>query len=216
MTRIPADERRAQLVDAAIRVMVRDGVGRATTRAVVAEADMPLGVFHYCFRSKQELLRAVIETILARVLTPALAVVQRPGDARPTLRDPLPATLRASVQVYWDHVIANPGEHQLTYELTQYALRRPGLADVARRQYDGYLAANAQFLQAVADAADIEWVTPVDVLAAHLVSVLDGLTLQWLVNRDGAVAERVLDALAEYVARQAASVASSRGAVGTL
>ena len=50
VARIPADERRQQLVEAAIRVMARDSVAQATTRAIVGEAGMPLGVFHYCFR----------------------------------------------------------------------------------------------------------------------------------------------------------------------
>lgn len=195
MTRIPADERRVRLVEAAIRVMVRDGVAKATTRAIVAEAQMPLGVFHYCFRSKHELLGAVVETILSRTLVPALAEARRPGDLR--------HILRASVQAYWDHVEAYPGEHQLTYELTQYALREEGLVDVARRQYERYVAAELEFFRAVADVAGIEWATPADVLARHVLGVLDGLTLQWLVNRDSAAAVEVLDALADHVAAQA-------------
>ena len=63
MTRMSAAERREQLVAAAIRVMTRDGVVRATTRAIASEAGMPLGVFHYAFRSKAELMAVVTETI---------------------------------------------------------------------------------------------------------------------------------------------------------
>ena len=44
--------------------MTRDGVARATTRSIAADADVSLSVFHYCFTSKQELLEAVIETIM--------------------------------------------------------------------------------------------------------------------------------------------------------
>ncbi|MFB7756763.1 TetR/AcrR family transcriptional regulator, partial [Streptomyces sp. NPDC056121] len=56
MGRMPSAQRRRQLVEAAIRVMARDGVAKTTTRSVVAEAGVSLSVFHYCFDSKQELL----------------------------------------------------------------------------------------------------------------------------------------------------------------
>ena len=64
MARMPLAQRRQQLVDAAIAVLTREGVPKATTRAIVAEADTSLSVFHYCFDSKQELLDAVIKTLV--------------------------------------------------------------------------------------------------------------------------------------------------------
>ena len=42
MTRIPASERRTALIEAALRVVSRNGITQATTRAIVAEADMSL------------------------------------------------------------------------------------------------------------------------------------------------------------------------------
>ena len=64
MARMPVEERRQQLVDAAIRVMTRDGVTSATTRAISSEAGLSLSVFHYCFASKQDLLDAVIRQLV--------------------------------------------------------------------------------------------------------------------------------------------------------
>jgi hypothetical protein len=46
MARMAMKDRREELIVAAIRVMTRDGVVRTTTRAVVSEAGMTLGVFH--------------------------------------------------------------------------------------------------------------------------------------------------------------------------
>ena len=57
MTRIPAAERRAALIDAALRVVSRNGLAQATTRAIVAEAGMSLASFHYAFESRDELDR---------------------------------------------------------------------------------------------------------------------------------------------------------------
>ena len=195
MARVSADVRRQELVAAAIRVMARDGVAKATTRAIVTEADMQLGFFHYCFRSKQELLLQVIDTINQRN-TAVTAEVVAPGRS---LKD----TLRAGLRAYWRDVEENPGTHQVTYELTQYALRTPGLEDIARRQYEGYLASTTGFLEQAAEAARVEWLTPVPVLARYVHNVLDGVTLSWIVDREGAQAIAVLDEFAEHLTKSA-------------
>jgi AcrR family transcriptional regulator len=195
MARIPADVRRQELVEAAIRVMARDGIAKATTRAIVDEAEMNLGFFHYCFRSKEELLVTVITTINDRNQQAAMAVV----TPHRGLRD----TLTASFRAYWDGVERNPGEHQVTYELTQYALRHAGLAEVARVQYDSYVRGLIQYLQEAAAANHMEWTTPVEVLAHYAHSVLDGVTLAWVVDRDSAAADAVLHEAAQHIAKQA-------------
>ncbi|MFG2334852.1 TetR/AcrR family transcriptional regulator [Streptomyces sp. NPDC048604] len=191
MARLSADDRREQLVEAAIRVMIRDGVAKTTTRAVVAEAEVPLGAFHYCFRSKEELLQSVTERIMERSLAPVRAV---PEGTTPY------EAIRANLHLYWDRVRSRPDEHQVTYELTQYALRQPGLAEAARRQYRHYLATSSDYLEATARTLGIRWTVDLPVLARHGLSVLDGLTLSWLIDRDDEAATAALDEFARYLA----------------
>jgi AcrR family transcriptional regulator len=57
MAYVEAALRRRQMVAAARSVLARDGVARATLRAVAAEAGVPLGTMQYAFRSKEQLLR---------------------------------------------------------------------------------------------------------------------------------------------------------------
>ncbi|CAM5535377.1 TetR/AcrR family transcriptional regulator [Streptomyces tanashiensis] len=196
MTRRSADERREQLVEAAIRVMIRDGVARTTTRAVVSEAGLPLGAFHYCFRSKEELLHSVIERITLRSLAPATA----PPAGEVSTRELIFRTLHA----YWDQVRERPAEHMVTYELTQYALRQPGLAEVARRQYQHYLKVYSDHLEAIARLAGFRWTVPLPALARYGLSVMDGLTLNWLIDRDDVQAQAALDEYAEHLSTVAA------------
>ncbi|MGW5420477.1 TetR/AcrR family transcriptional regulator [Streptomyces sp. NPDC003943] len=191
MTRRSADERREELIEAAIRVMIRDGVARATTRAVVAEAGLPLGAFHYCFRSKEELLQSVIERIMVRASTPAVAAATEGVSAE--------ETIRAGLHAYWEGIRRSPDEHLLTYELTQYALRQPGLAELARRQYAHYAEVTVASLETMARLAGIEWTVPLPVLARHGLGVLDGLTLTWLIDRDDALALAALNEYAAYL-----------------
>lgn len=192
MARVSAAARRELLIEATIRVMVRDGVAKATTRAIVAEANMPLGAFHYCFRSKEELLERVIETITDHTLDPALEGLRADGS--------LEERLRAGLGAYWQHVLDHPDEHRVTYELTQYALRESGLADVAKRQYQTYLAANTKVLETLAEVSGATWSVPVPVLARYVTALIDGLTLLYLNEGDAGTAGAALDLGAEYVA----------------
>jgi AcrR family transcriptional regulator len=185
------NDRRDELVEAAIRVMARDGVVKATTRAIVAEAGMTLGVFHYCFDSREELLKRVTATITERTIADARRVFTREGD--------LPDMIRASLRAFWGGVEANPGENLVGYELTQYALRNPGLEDVARLQYVQYLEANAEFLELMAKDAGIEWTIPLPTLARYVNAVLDGVTISWLADRESEDSLAVLDLLGDYL-----------------
>ena len=197
MAHVSAEVRRELLVDAAIRVMIRDGVGAATTRAIVGEANMPLGAFHYCFRSKQELLEQVIAAITNTHLDRALEDVTGDGS--------MEERLLRGVRAYWDHVVRLPEEHRLTYELTQYAARRPGLREVAQRQYATYLAAHTRVLEALADAEHITWSVPEPVLARYFTGLIDGITLLYLNEGDAVTAGASLDLAAQQIASYAQS-----------
>jgi AcrR family transcriptional regulator len=184
--RMSAEDRRDRLVEAAIRVMTRDGVARATTRAIASEAGMPLGVFHYAFHSKQELVSLVTETIAQQSKADIDAAVFSSGT------QDLYQLILAGLTAYFDHVVAHPHEHLVTYELTTAALREPELEDVARRQYDYYLKENEQLLVAAAELFGFEFTEPVAVVTRYTLSVVDGLALNWLARGDEEEAREVL------------------------
>jgi AcrR family transcriptional regulator len=181
-----AEDRRDRLVEAAIRVMTRDGVARATTRAIASEAGMPLGVFHYAFHSKQELVTRVTETIAQQSKADIDAAIFSSGT------QDLYQLILAGLTAYFDHVVAHPHEHLVTYELTTAALREPELEDVARRQYDYYLKENEQLLLAAAELFGFEFTEPVAVVTRYTLSVVDGLALNWLARGNEEEAREVL------------------------
>ncbi|MGR4879975.1 TetR/AcrR family transcriptional regulator [Streptomyces sp. LARHCF249] len=192
MARMPSAERRRQLTEAAIRAMTRDGVARTTTRSIAAEAGVSLSVFHYCFDSKQALLESVIATITDH----CIAVVKEAIQPKATLRE----TVRAGFQAYWDHVAAHPGEHMLTYELTQYALRQPGFEHLARRQYELYADTYTELIEQLRPGMGFDLGVPVHALARYLAAMTDGLTLSLLVLGHDAASKDVLDTITDHVA----------------
>lgn len=192
MSRIPAAERRESLANAALAVIAREGLAAATTRAIVAEAGMPLASFHYAVASRDELLREVIDLVVAREGAAAGSFLKHattPGEA-----------IQLALHGYLDHVRSDPGAEQAMFELTQYALRTPQLADLPAEQYRRYHALAADLLEAGAAILKIEWSIPVPDLARLLVTLTDGLTLAWLADRDDAAAERFINHAAAAVA----------------
>ncbi len=191
MARMSAVDRRVQLVEAAIAVMTRDGVSRATTRAIAAEAGVPLSAVHYAFRSKQELLGEVTEAIARQSkadIDSAIFTLAEQGGPQA-----LVDVVRAGLNAYFDHVVAHPREHLLTYELTHYAVREEGFEDAARRQYEYYLEQNTALIAALADLLGFEYIPPVEVVSRLVFSAMDGLALNYLAYGKEEEARQVLD-----------------------
>lgn len=190
MARMSASERRDRLVEAAIAVMTREGVAKATTRAIAAEAGMPLGVFHYVFRSKQELLAEVTETIArqSKADIDAAVLADEPVD--------LYGLVHAGLTAYFDHVVAHPEEHLVTYELTTTALRDPELEVAAARQYEYYLGQNRLLIEAAADLHGFDFLVDLEVASRFAFSVMDGLALNYLAKGEEEEARAVIEIVA--------------------
>ena len=203
MTRMPAAERRVALARAALAVVDRDGVHAATTRAIVAEAQMPLSSFHYAVPSRDDLLRDVVELVVGSQDAAAFGTLEL--DARD-----LRSAVRGVLGSYFDIVRADPAREQAMFELTQYALRAPALAAFPAAQYDVYRGLAARLLHAGAARFRVRWDLPIPELAALGVALTDGVTLAWLATRDDEAAERLLDVAADAIAAHAVPLSKEK------
>ncbi len=204
MPYVEASVRSKQLVAAAQAVLIRDGVGRLTMRAVAKEAGVLLGTVTYVFPSKEMLLRAVIEDVvggIAEVLKSSLADTGRG----------LEHAIREGVQRFWTTLVEDQeGLQIIQYELVIYALRIPGLESMARWQYDRYARIVAAWCQEAASNAGETCAVPFDTLARVLVAAVDGLILQYVCDPDMTRAREDLQAVIEMVV----SLASPAPAAG--
>ncbi len=211
MPRIAADDRRELLVRAALRVIAREGVAGATTRAIVAEAGMSLASFHYAFRSHDEMMSRLVRHVVDGEEVSVFAAL-RPGRT-------IEASIHDGLSAFLDHIIEDPARELVLQELLQYALRTPGLQPLAREQYETYTASVTSVLVEVAAVANVEWDRPVREIGRLVITITDGITLAWLVDRDAAAARRVIDfaapalaALAVPARRAARAELSTQGA----
>ncbi|WP_030745087.1 TetR/AcrR family transcriptional regulator [Streptomyces sp. NRRL S-31] len=151
--------RRRRIIDAAIRVVGRDGIAGLSHRTVAAEADVPLGSTTYHFATLEELLVDALRQAngnFGRVLAEVL-----PDDGRGDLAADLARALGQWLG----------GERtgvELEYELYLAALRRPALRPVAAEWTERAAALLARRTDPVT--------------ARALLALLDGICLQVLLT----------------------------------
>ncbi|MFE9040839.1 TetR/AcrR family transcriptional regulator [Streptomyces sp. NPDC012421] len=151
-------ERRERIVDAALRVVRRDGIAGLSHRTVAAEADVPLGSTTYHFGSLDELLVAAL-----RKLNTSWAGALR--DATLRAGEELPAGI-ARLLGGW--LGADRGQVELEYEIYLAALRRPALRPVAAEWAEEVVTALAPHTGRTT--------------ARALVALIDGIGLQVLLT----------------------------------
>jgi len=177
MAYIKATVRSGQLVEAARRVLARDGVQGTTMRGVATEAGVPLGTLSYVFGSKEQMLKAVIEDV-----TEEIADLLR--DLAETDKG-LEQAIRAGLDSFWTRLVVEERWLQvMQYELVMYSLRTPGLEDLARWQTERYCRIVAAWCQQAANNAGELCAVPYDALARVLVANVDGLILQYVADPD--------------------------------
>jgi AcrR family transcriptional regulator len=174
MSRVPHDERRRQLIEAAVRVISREGTARATTRRIAAEAGAPLASLHYSFRNKEELFHAVIEH--CQVVTVEQFRRHAPSDGG------LRAAVHALIEQFRDWTAAEPEFQVAQFELMFWARRTPSARAFTSQIYRDYHALISGILAASdGDEHDDEDISR---LATHIMAVTDGMMLQIIALED--------------------------------
>ncbi|TKA04629.1 TetR/AcrR family transcriptional regulator [Actinacidiphila oryziradicis] len=176
MTRVPADQRRQDYIEATIRVIGERGVSGATTRRIAEAAQAPLATLHYCFHTKEQLFFAVFEYASDRL-------VERISEAKESSDLGKAATYLLVTTMDW--FVENDAYTHAQFDLYSWALRQekkhPGLA---MRAYGLFIDRFAEILRKdMRPDDDAELVQP---LARIVTSILDGLALQWHGHRDRA------------------------------
>jgi AcrR family transcriptional regulator len=171
------EQRRAQLLAAALRVFARQGFHAASVSDVAAEAGVSQGTVYHYFDSKESLLLAAytqwaqatlrdeIEQALQAEPTAArkLALIARAATARVTSSLQL---CEASVE-FWSHIQRN----------TEI---RKGF----RQMFAAMAVDVAGVIQQGIDAGEFRGIDAT-VTARLLIAVYDGLVLQWLADKNG-------------------------------
>lgn len=199
MSRVPADQRREQLIEATIELAIREGLAAASVRRIADEANVSLGVVHYCFSSKEALLNAVAESFIKPIIG---AVIQALDGHTGGFEEKAYAAFKA----FWDHTQTQPGRQLLSYELAAWSIRGDG--ESARLLYKTYIDAIEKMITGYLGIQGSEGL-PTRTLARMVLAVCDGVMLSWLVDHDD---EATFDVLQGFIGVLIAVVEQARGA----
>jgi DNA-binding transcriptional regulator YbjK len=157
-------ERRRTILDAALRVISRDGVGATTHRAVAAEAGVPLGTVTYHYGSIDNLLESALRWFAEEETTRLRAVANNLAGRR-AAPDEIAAAIVGELATE-PHAAALP-----QFELYLEAARRPALRAAARECLAAYGGVAEAALRAGgsprAEEGALLFVAMVDGLALH-------------------------------------------------
>ena len=169
---------REQLLDAARRLLVERGSAHITARDLVAESGTNLASIGYHFGSKDALINAAIEAAFDDWADQLAALVMSDPDATPiergmatwlTALDTLPDR-KPILQAFVDCVAQAQRVPALQAQLAEhYAKARTRVAELVALSLDEDIPAGDPRCRAI---------------ATFVISVLDGLTLQWLIDPD--------------------------------
>jgi AcrR family transcriptional regulator len=134
--RLPPDERRANLFDAALAVFAELGYDRATLSDVVDRVGVTKGCLYHHFQSKEQLFLALLRDRVAAAVRADEEVLGAATGSREQV-------LRSLVERHWAH-LQEPGQIELT---TLAITELPKIPDAGRDVFDEVVARKRALLR---------------------------------------------------------------------
>jgi len=172
----PEETRREQILAAAYQVASHKGIDGVTLRAVAAKAKLSHGLVLFHFKRKDQLLKALLDRVLAETselhAAPAIGRLPAPLDR-----------LRALLRQEMDRLGHNPRRVRLFYDFWVLGTRNPAIGARIGAELDRYRESYRDVIRDVIDAepARFAHVTP-DGLATVIVSFVNGCAVQAMID----------------------------------
>jgi AcrR family transcriptional regulator len=169
------EDRRADLLRAAYRVMARDGVHRAPLQEIAVEAGVSKGLLIYHFQTKDGLVLAALEWVLATTearIRGRLASTTDPAEAISTV-----------VDAVWVGPEANYDFFRFYLDGVEHQARSPEFDEFAGRAEAIMNSFYRELIVAGVDAGALD-VEDATVGAIQMRAVIEGMFLQWVQTPD--------------------------------
>lgn len=176
-----------QIIDAAIRVLARQGYAKTSLLDIAKEAGMSKGALHYHYPTKEALIHAVLETA-CNVVQARTLQAWSPSD------DPFQA-LRKSLRELWAARAERTDEALVVADLLALSLYDESLRPKLAEFYELGAAQIRQYLEQHMLSLGLEPRVPLEILPRIVIGLLDGLVMQAFVDSDALEPDQVVDAV---------------------
>lgn len=175
--RIPAVERKEQLIAATVELMRREGVQAVTVRAIAKEANAPLATAHYCFSGKDEIMEAAAEAWLKNL-------------SRFSSDVPVDLGLRKAVEQvaegYWRALEEEPASILAEIEMILWATRSAPASPLAAKIYPAYVTELGKIFSSAAKNSNEECLVGFPMLVRSFLMIYDGAAIQYMTDPQAA------------------------------
>lgn len=191
MARISASDRRAAFVAATVRLIAREGLAATSTRAIAAEAEMPLSSLHYVFDTREQLIELAVRTIAAdfRMRLDVEAI-----DF---------ATVATAVHTAFgqrlEYAKSHPTMTLAAYECMTYAARTDVLASLGTSRWSEDMLFIRFLLEMLRLRQRVRFTIESEKLAAMVLTIVEGIIFSWTKTRDDDNAWLGVDAIVTVV-----------------
>ncbi len=169
---LPAEERREQILQAALTCFGEKGYHAATMDDLVRASGLSKGSLYWHFRSKEEVFLALFDATAAQLYREWDAAAESGADVLEVLRRESEIAIEALsgdrlFLLAWAEFLHHPAGRQRMGEI--YATARAKLATI---------------IELGRDAGTLRSGSPAQEVASGLIAAVEGLLLQWLVDPD--------------------------------
>ncbi|WP_019969387.1 TetR/AcrR family transcriptional regulator [Mycobacterium sp. 141] len=171
--RVPADERKEQLISATVELMRREGVQSVTIRAIAKEANANLAAAHYCFNNKDELMDAAAEAWFKN-----LSRFSKDASIELGLR----TAVEQVAEGYWRALDEEPRSLLAELELILWATRNAAVSPLVTKIYPAYEAELGRIFSSAASNNGDECRMSFPALVRAFLMVYDGAAIQYLTD----------------------------------
>ena len=171
-----SDEKAAQIMQAALTVLTRQGYARTTIKEVAAEAGVSRGLLHYYFKSKEEMLFMVVRQSVA-------ASAQLTEDTFRQSRSikEIAANICQAMRLF---VNETPELISILFESWSLARQSQSARDQLEEVYDLFHQGLGKGLEDVIKRGVLKPSTPVRQMAVLITAFIDGLSFELMAVTD--------------------------------
>lgn len=186
-----APQRREQIIEALFQCLAEKGHERVTVKDIAQEAGLHYGVIHYYFKSKDDIVSALADSLVAkydRLLSEHTRPIRSSTEK-----------IEAALDFLVDEFIFNRRLNRVFYNFVQMAYENKTVRNALRRQLRAYRRAVVEVIEDGVKAGELDVRDPLQ-SASVIVALIEGTALQWAIEPRVLKRDEVRKSIGETIA----------------
>jgi AcrR family transcriptional regulator len=168
-----ARQRRAQIVEAFYRCIVRDGLQKASTREVAKEAGVQASILHHYFKDRDEMIEELVKNIVDEISTRYVTEIGRYKNPR--------TRFNKAIEFLFGPAMINEEHAGFFYDCWAEAKRNEKVRESFAKLYRRFHRTIVDLLVETGLASGLSH-AEVSELASMVIAIQDGISLQWEID----------------------------------